>query len=148
VRIAFFADPDGGCLELVQGYVQHNNLWSAELARREVDGDRDWDGTPRFDHVAITVPDIAEAMRFYSDGLGFGGIGQLVRDGDENGFLITNLRAGDTTTLEVFSFDTPTSDRPGTGETDRLGLRAIRIRGTGPQPPEAGPGDVPLGVID
>jgi catechol 2,3-dioxygenase-like lactoylglutathione lyase family enzyme len=144
VRILFFTDPDGACLELVQGYVQHNDLWSAALARREVDGDRGWDGTPRFDHIAITVPDIDEAVRTYSHGLGFGGIGRLVRDEDPTGFLITNLRAGDRTTLEMFSFEDPVSDRPGAGHPDQLGLRAIGIRGDGPDLPPLGPGTVPL----
>lgn len=141
VRIAFFFDPDGAYLELVQGYVQHNDLWSADLAQQEVERDNGWDGTPRFDHVAITVPDLTEALEFYSDRLGFGGIGQLVQPDDERGFLITNLRAG-AGTVEVFTFGEPTFRRTGVGEPDRLGLRAIGLRGvdTGP----VGPGDVPL----
>ncbi len=144
VRIAFFFDPDGAYLELVQGYVRHNNLWSAELAKLEVDGDRDWDGSPRFDHVAITVPDLDEALSCYRDRHGFGGIGQLVRPPDERGFLITNLRAGPTTTLEIFTFDQPTTRRTGGHEPDRLGLRAIGVRGVNVD--EIGAGDVPLSV--
>jgi catechol 2,3-dioxygenase-like lactoylglutathione lyase family enzyme len=140
VRIAFFFDPDGAYLELVQGYVQHTNLWSAALAQAEVDGDADWDGTPRFDHVAITVPDLDEALAFYAGGLGFGRIGQLVRPGDERGFGIANLRAGPGV-LEVFTYDEPTYDRDGTDEPDRLGLRAIGISG---RETLLGPGNVPL----
>jgi catechol 2,3-dioxygenase-like lactoylglutathione lyase family enzyme len=94
VRIGFFHDPDGSYLELVQGYVQHNNLWSPELAKAEIDLDRGWDGSPRFDHIAITVPDLDDALAVYSGLLGFGGIGQLVRPTEPRGFLITNLRAG------------------------------------------------------
>ena len=144
VQIAFFRDPDGACLELVQGYVQHNNLWSAELAQQEVDADRGWDGTPRFDHVAITVPDLDSALAVYAGRLGFGGIGQLIRPDDdpERGFLITNLRAGSATTLEVFTFDQPVFPCPGVGEPERLGLRAIGIRGLAAD--ELAPGDVPL----
>ena len=141
VRIAFFFDPDGAYLELVQGYVRHNNLWSAELAQQEVDGDRGWDGAPRFDHVAVTVPDLNEALELYTGRLGLGGVGQLVRPGEERGFLITNLRAG-AATLEVFTFDQPTFRRTGGAEPDRLGLRAIGVRGV--DGTELGPGDVPL----
>jgi catechol 2,3-dioxygenase-like lactoylglutathione lyase family enzyme len=141
VRIAFFFDPDGAYLELVQGYVRHNNLWSAELVQAEVDGDHGWDGSPRFDHVAVTVPDLDEALEHYSGRLGFRGVGQLVRPEEERGFLITNLRAG-AGTLEVFTFDRPTFRRTGPADPDRLGLRAIGVRGV--LSDELGPGDVPL----
>jgi catechol 2,3-dioxygenase-like lactoylglutathione lyase family enzyme len=142
VRIAFFFDPDGAYLEFVQGYVRHNTLWSAPLAQQEVDGDAGWDGTPRFDHIAVTVPDLDEALAYYGDRLGFGGIGQLVQPQDERGFLITNLRAGPTTTLEVFTFGVPTVRRTGGGEPDRLGLRAIGVQGVDVD--QVGTGDVPL----
>lgn len=145
VRIAFFFDPDGAYLELVQGYVRHNNLWSPELAQQEVDGDRDWDGSPRFDHVAITVPNVDRAFDFYARQLGFGPVGQLVQPDEERGFLITNLRAG-SGTLEVFSFDVPTHRRDGVGEPDRLGLRAIGVQAAQPSGDVVGPGDVPLWV--
>lgn len=128
VRIAFFFDPDGAYLELVQGYVQHNRLLSAELARQEIDGDRDWDGSPRFDHVAISVPDLDQARQDYRDRLGFGEIGQLVRPEEERGFLITNLRAAPGT-LEVFSFDVPTHEPEWVDAPERLGLDAIGVRG-------------------
>lgn len=143
VRICFFYDPDGAYLEFVQGYVQHNNLWSAALAQEEIDGDEGWDGTPRFDHVAVTVPDLASAQTYYADGLGFGRIGQLVRDDDEQGFLITNLRAGPGT-LEVFTFGVPTHRRDDTDPSDHLGLRAVGVRHQTRTGDEAGPGDVPL----
>ena len=128
VRIAFFFDPDGAYLELVQGYVQHNRLLSASLSGEEVEGDRDWDGRPRFDHVAVSVPDLDDALRVYRDRFGFGVIGQLVRPEEERGFLITNLRAAPGT-LEVFSFDAPTYERGEDDGTERLGLRAIGVRG-------------------
>ncbi|HEU5111026.1 MAG TPA: VOC family protein, partial [Micromonosporaceae bacterium] len=145
VRIAFFRDPDGTCLELVQGYVRHHNLWSEQLAQQEIDGDRDWDGRPRFDHVAITVPDLDQALTFYAGRLGLGRIGQVVRPADENGFLITNLRAAPAT-LEVFSFDVATHARDDAGEPDALGLRAIGITGAGAD--RTGPGDVALRRVD
>jgi catechol 2,3-dioxygenase-like lactoylglutathione lyase family enzyme len=141
VRIAFFFDPDGAYLELVQGYVRHNNLWSAELAQEEIDGDRGWDGSPRFDHIAITVPDLDEALEFYT-GLGFGAVGQLVRPEDELGFLITNLRGG-AGTLEIFSFAQPTR-APADQGADGRGLRAIGVHG--PDTDLTGPGGVTLRV--
>ncbi|HZC25823.1 MAG TPA: VOC family protein [Actinopolymorphaceae bacterium] len=148
VRIAFFFDPDGAYLEFVQGHVNHNNLWSAELAAQEKDAYQDWDGTPRFDHVAVTVPDLDEALGFYRDELDFGVVGQLVRDDDENGFLITNLRGG-AGTLEVFTYTPQTHGRDGIGEPDRLGLRSVGVRvgAAGTTGRVVGPGDVPLDLI-
>jgi catechol 2,3-dioxygenase-like lactoylglutathione lyase family enzyme len=151
VRIAFFFDPDGAYLEFVQGHVQHNNVWSEGLVADEVAAYEDWDGTPRFDHVAVTVPDLDEALDVYRDHLGFGVVGQLVRPEDERGFLITNLRAG-AGTLEVFTYAVPTHRRDGAAPVgdmepdDRLGIRRIGVvvdpaAGTGPL---AGPGDVPI----
>jgi catechol 2,3-dioxygenase-like lactoylglutathione lyase family enzyme len=147
VRIAFFFDPDGSYLELVQGYVQHNKLWSAELSMQELDVDQEWDGTPRFDHIAVTVPELDEALAFYRDRLGFGVVGQLVRPEDERGFLITNLRAG-RGTLEVFTYTAPTHRRDNLDIGDRLGLRAVGVRVDALEAGAAtGPGDVPLEVV-
>jgi catechol 2,3-dioxygenase-like lactoylglutathione lyase family enzyme len=151
VRIAFFFDPDGAYLEFVQGHVQHNNLWSEGLAAEEVAAYEHWDGTPRFDHVAVTVPDLDEALDVYRDQLGFGVVGQLVRPEDERGFLTTNLRAG-AGTLEVFTYGLPTHRREddalvdGTGADDRLGIRRVGVVvGTGAETgPLVGPGDVPI----
>lgn len=138
VRIAFFFDPDGTYLELVQGYVHHNNLISPTLAQQEIDADRDWDGSPRFDHIAITVPNLPKALTFYSN-LGFAPVGQLIQPTEPRGFLITNLRATPAT-LELFSFTAPTFPRPTT--PPRLGLRSIGL--TTLAAPSLGPGDVPL----
>jgi catechol 2,3-dioxygenase-like lactoylglutathione lyase family enzyme len=122
VRIAFFFDHDGTYLELIQGYVQHNNLFSATLAQAEIDADQNWDGSPRFDHIALTVPDLDAALAFYQP-LGFAPIGQLVQPAEPRGFLITNLRAGPVT-LELFTF---TATFPGPTQPG-LGLRAIGLR--------------------
>ena len=125
VRIAFFFDPDGTYLELIQGYVQHNNLFSPTLAQAEIDADRDWDGSPRFDHIALTVPDLDAALAFYQPH-GFAPIGQLVQPAEPRGFLITNLRAGPVT-LELFTFTAPTFPGPATAP-NALGLRAISFK--------------------
>jgi catechol 2,3-dioxygenase-like lactoylglutathione lyase family enzyme len=78
--------------------------------------------------------------------LGFGGIGRLVRppEPDEGGagFLITNLRAGPTTTPEIFSFGPPTVRRTGTGAPERLGPRATGVATL--DEPGVGPDDGPL----
>ncbi|MEQ4205957.1 VOC family protein [Actinopolymorpha sp. B9G3] len=132
VRIAFFFDPDGAYLEFVQGHVQHNNVWSEGLVAEEAAAYQDWDGTPRFDHVAVTVPDLDGALDVYRDQLGFGVVGQLVRPEDERGFLITNLRAG-AGTLEVFTYGVATHRREGdalverTGADNRLGIRRVGV---------------------
>jgi len=124
VRIAFFFDPDGTYLELVQGYVQHNNLWSHVLAQQEIDADQEWDGNPRFDHIAVTVPELAESIDHYAS-FGFEGVGQLVQPTEPRGFLITNVRRGPVT-LELFTFTAPTFAGP-TASPTGLGLRAIGL---------------------
>jgi catechol 2,3-dioxygenase-like lactoylglutathione lyase family enzyme len=146
LRIAFFFDPDGSYLEFVQGFVQHNNVWSEGLAAEEVTAYEDWDGTPRFDHVAVTVPDLDEALDVYRDQLGFGVVGQLVRPEDERGFLITNLRAG-AGTLEVFTYGVATHPREGDAwADDRLGIRRVGVEAHAGAGAGAvvGPGDVPI----
>jgi catechol 2,3-dioxygenase-like lactoylglutathione lyase family enzyme len=149
VRIAFFFDPDGAYLEFVQGYVNHNKLWSRELVDAEVAADKDWDGSPRFDHIAVTVPDLDEALAYYRDELGLGVAGQLVREDDPRGFLITNLRSlNGAGTLEVFTYGEPTHRRDGVGEPDRIGLRSFGLEAKAgvPAGSAVGPGDVPLVV--
>lgn len=149
VRIAFFFDPDGAYLEFVQGYVQHNNLWSQELVDAEISADKGWDGAPRFDHIAVTVPDLDEALEYYRDELGLGVAGQLVRDDDPRGFLITNLRSlNGAGTLEVFTYGESTHRRDGVGEPDRIGLRRFGFdaKADAPAGGAIGPGDVPLVV--
>ncbi len=155
VRIAFFFDPDGAYLELVDGYVHHTETWTPELAEAEVAGDADWDGRPRFDHVAVTVPDVDEALGFYRDRLGFGVVGRQVRPDDPRGYLITNLR-GESGTFEVFSYSVPTHARDSVGGADRLGIRAVGVRfgesgtltvDTARDGQVVGSGDVPVHLV-
>jgi len=111
VRIAFFLDPDGARLEYIQGSLSYQVVNSPALVAAEaadLPGPRD---APRFDHVALTVADLASSLRFYCDGLGFELIGQIRHHGDQRGFLMTYLRAG-AAVLEVFSFDVPTAANP------------------------------------
>jgi catechol 2,3-dioxygenase-like lactoylglutathione lyase family enzyme len=106
VRIAFFLDPDGARLEFIQGNLEYQQVYAPALAQPSetvVDG-------PRFDHVAVTVPDLAAALRSWGD-LGFEVIGEIRHHDDPRGFLMTYLQAGPAV-LEVFSFDVPTLPDP------------------------------------
>jgi hypothetical protein len=51
------------------------DTWAARLV------DAGWDGSPRFDHVAITAPDLDEVLGSYRDQLGFWGVGEPDRLG-------------------------------------------------------------------
>jgi catechol 2,3-dioxygenase-like lactoylglutathione lyase family enzyme len=111
VRLAFFRDPDGTQLELLDGPPDYHRTWSAELAAREraalpAPGDG-----PRLAHLAVTVSD--------PDAFGGDVVGQLFLDDD--GMVITFLDGP--LPLELFSFpDGETLPEPDTGE---LGLRAV-----------------------
>ena len=120
VRIAFFYDPDGVLLEFVQGRLSHHRVHDQGL----VDAARGAppSATPSFDHVAVTADDLGATIRTYADGLGFGVAGQLVRDDDPRGFLITYLHAG-RTVLEVFTYAAAKRDSPWSAETRTAGFR-------------------------
>ncbi|HEX6674196.1 MAG TPA: VOC family protein [Actinomycetes bacterium] len=127
VRLAFFRDPDGALLEIIDGHLHYHTTWSAELAERErAAAERRPRGAgPSFDHVAVTVSDLDATLGFYRDVLGYQVIGQLDLGGP-TGFLITYLQAGGVV-LEVFTFDAPKTANPWTPREPRLGLRHIGI---------------------
>jgi catechol 2,3-dioxygenase-like lactoylglutathione lyase family enzyme len=111
VRLAFFRDPDGTQLELLDGPPDYHRTWSPELAERERAARPTPGDAPRLAHLALTVPD-PEA---------FGGdvVGQLFLDDD--GMVITFLDGP--VPLELFSFpDGDVLPDPGIGE---VGLRAV-----------------------
>lgn len=126
VRIAFFYDPDGVLLEFVQGQLAHDRVHDQGL----VDAARGAppSATPSFDHVAVTVDDLDATIKTYADGLGFGVAGQLVRDDDPRGFLITHLHAG-RTVLEVFTYAAAKRDSPWSAETRTAGFRNVVFTG-------------------
>ncbi|MFI6345367.1 VOC family protein [Streptomyces sp. NPDC050560] len=136
VRIAFFADPDGTHLEFVAGQLRYDPVWSPALVAEEEAGlHNGWDGTPRFDHVAVTVDDLDRALGYYRDTLGIPVLGQLDhRATDERGFVITYLRAGETV-IEVFSFRADTAPGPWRPAPDLLGIRSVGL--TVPDPAAA-----------
>jgi catechol 2,3-dioxygenase-like lactoylglutathione lyase family enzyme len=118
VRIAFFTDPDGTLLEIVQGALQYHadGPAAAEIAPVTPEGE-----TLLFDHVAISVSDLGRAQEFYSGQLGCPLIGQLYFH-DERGFTITYLKAG-TAVLELFSFSAPTMPNYYEAQPDVVGLK-------------------------
>lgn len=132
LRIAFFYDPDGTLLELVENTPEYEEVLDAGLA----DAERAMPvpDRPRFDHVALTVADVPAAVRRWAP-LGFRPFGTLVPPGDERGLHITDLRSGDTV-LELFAFTDPTRARA--PQVGAPGFQAAVV--------DAGPGDVPFPV--
>ncbi|RRO18871.1 hypothetical protein EIL87_04990 [Saccharopolyspora rhizosphaerae] len=128
VRITFFTDPDGTLLEFVEGAVRHDEVFSPELAAEDhaAHQNRPREAGPVFDHVAITAPDLQEALDFYVRTLGARVIGKLVRSDDPRGFVITNLRLGEVV-LELFTFRSETQPSPWSAGQSRLGLRSIGL---------------------
>jgi catechol 2,3-dioxygenase-like lactoylglutathione lyase family enzyme len=107
VRIAFFFDPDGTLLEFVERDLQYTIVTDADgVAAERSLGIPD---RPRFDHIAITVSELAETERFYSH-FGFTNIGRIEQPHDPRGFHIDYLRGGDTA-VEVFTYDIGTEAR-------------------------------------
>jgi catechol 2,3-dioxygenase-like lactoylglutathione lyase family enzyme len=117
VRIAFFKDPDGTLLEIVQGSL-HYHKTITEIPGHDVEGNR-----LSFDHVTITVSDLDKALHFYHKLLGFPVLGQLFLK-DEHDFTITCLQAG-TAMIELFSFAQPTIPHPWKRDETVLGLKHL-----------------------
>jgi catechol 2,3-dioxygenase-like lactoylglutathione lyase family enzyme len=122
VRIAFFYDPDGVLLEFVQGHLAYDRVHDDGLVRAAAAADAPQG--PRFDHVATTVTDLDAAITAYRDALGFGVAGQLIRDDDPRGFVITYLHAG-RTVLEVFSYRPDKQDSPWQADPPAAGFRDV-----------------------
>jgi catechol 2,3-dioxygenase-like lactoylglutathione lyase family enzyme len=119
VRIAFFQDPDGTLLEIVQGTLQYHKTWAAPAAASVVMNDREL----ALDHVTITVSDLDRTLHFYHDVLGFPVLGQLFFK-DERGFTITYVQAG-VAVLELFSFAQPTIPHRWNPDETVLGLKHL-----------------------
>jgi catechol 2,3-dioxygenase-like lactoylglutathione lyase family enzyme len=128
VRIAFFLDPDGARLEFIQGTLGYQQVAAPDLAEAEAAADRTAPDGPRFDHVAVTVTDLAGALRFWRNARGYRVIGAIRHHDDRRGFLMTYLQAGPAV-LEVFSFDVPTYAGPPAAEPGmRLGFHDVHDR--------------------
>ncbi|WP_078857258.1 VOC family protein [Streptomyces sp. NBRC 109706] len=128
VNLAFFTDPDGTLLEIIDGHLTYHEVTTPELADRErrLAEARAAEAGPVFDHVAITVADLDATLAYYRDQLGYRVIGRLVHDQDPRGFVIDYLQAGDAV-LEVFTFDAATTQPAPDPARDSLGLRAIGL---------------------
>jgi catechol 2,3-dioxygenase-like lactoylglutathione lyase family enzyme len=123
VRIAFFKDPDGALLEIVQGELHYHVDGPAvrSLPRVSPSGE-----TLHFDHVAVTVSDLAAALAFYRDELGCPIIGQLFLK-DARDFTITYLKAG-TGVIELFSFSKPNLPNYWAADMAVVGLKHVVLQ--------------------
>jgi len=118
-RLAFFHDPDGTALEIIDGPINYHR----KLGERQ----RPYIPPPAsglaLDHVTLTVSDLDAALAFYQGILGFTALGQLFKD-DGRGLSITYLEAGGAT-LELFSFAGPTIPNPWDPDEAVLGLKHL-----------------------
>jgi catechol 2,3-dioxygenase-like lactoylglutathione lyase family enzyme len=121
VRIAFFFDPDGTLLELVQGDLDYHDVHDEDGVARE--RGLGIPSRPRFDHVAVTAADATAIDDRYRP-LGFRLIGSIHQTGDPRGFEIDYLKGGDTV-LEVFTFTAPTTARA--PQTTAPGFAAVML---------------------
>jgi catechol 2,3-dioxygenase-like lactoylglutathione lyase family enzyme len=126
VRLAFFEDPDGANLEIVQGHISYSKVWDSSLVAKEQGIGFPAPTTVRFDHVAVSTTNLDATIAFYEQSFGFQVIGQLFYDDDPRGLTITMLRAGGAK-LEVFTFTTPVKSCPWAPDADFAGLRHLGI---------------------
>src|SRR5664280_1690672 len=89
VRIAFFFDPDGTILEIVEGQLQYHDV--ADPAGVAAERALGTPARPRFDHVGVTIRDLATTEEFYRP-FGFARIGTLLFEGDPRGFRADYLK--------------------------------------------------------
>lgn len=135
VRIAFFKDPDGTLLEVVEGTLTYHQAGAAPAPVRGDLPQASGPGELIFDHIAISVADLDQALNYYCDTLGLQVIGQLFFN-DARGFTITYLRAG-LGVVELFSFSSPTTPRSDDIPDAALGIQ--RIGFAAEEPSAAGP---------
>ncbi len=126
VRIAFFEDPDGANLEIVQGYIEYSKVWDGTLVAREAETAVPAPGTVRFDHVGVSTTDLDETLAFYRQAFGFQVIGQLFYPDNPLGMTITMLSTGGAK-LEVFTFTKPMTTCPWVFGADCAGLRHVGL---------------------
>jgi len=115
-RIAYFKDPSGTILEIVEGELQYNILGDIEGYKNIPQGD-----ALVYDHLALTVANINESFNFYRNVLGFPHVGRLVMN-DNYGLLIDFFQIGNAV-LELFSYKVPIIDCKYNPDDTFLGLR-------------------------
>jgi catechol 2,3-dioxygenase-like lactoylglutathione lyase family enzyme len=121
VRIAFFFDPDGTLLELVEGDLNYHDVHDADGVARE--RELGVPSRPRFDHIAVSAASLESISRRYEP-FGFDLIGSIHQAADPRGFEIDYLKGG-ATVVEVFTFTTATFDR--SPQRDSLGFVSVTI---------------------
>ena len=125
VRIAFFKDPDGTLVEILEGELDFHIP-----GQQPIPVDVPASGAPgnselTFEHVALTVADLQKSLDFYQGVLGFPLLGQLEFK-DERGFRIAYLQFGNSH-LELFAFSKPTIYHTWNPDETVLGLKHIGI---------------------
>ena len=140
VRIAFFQDPDGTVLEIVEGQIQYHDVVDPDgvAAERAMA----IPSRPRFDHVGVTIRELDVTAELYRP-FGFGNIGSLFFADDPRGFRIDYLKGGDSV-IEVFSFDVEVF--PATPVADAPGFLAVELEGA--RDPELWPATSALGTAE
>jgi len=122
-RIAFFFDPDGLVIELVERHLTYHDVHDEAAVADELSMPAP--GRPRFDHIGHTVADLDRALAYYGP-LGFTHAGTLHVEGTE-GDRLDFLRSGQTV-LELFSFlHEPTIPNP--VDAEALGFVAMEVPG-------------------
>ncbi len=125
VRIAFFKDPDGTLVEIVEGELDYHIPGQARLPVPVPAGGAPAGSELTYDHVAVTVADLQQSLDFYQGILGLPLLGQLDFK-DDRGFRIAYLQLGNSV-LELFAFATPTISRTWNPDVTALGLKHIAL---------------------
>lgn len=125
VRIAFFKDPDGTLVEIVQGELDYHVPGQPRLPVAVSASGAPAGSELTYDHVAITVADLQQALDFYQGSLGLPLLGQLDFK-DERGFQIAYLQLGNSV-LELFAFSAPTISRAWNPDVTVLGLKHVAL---------------------
>ncbi len=123
VRIAFFRDPDGTLVEVVERHLQYDPVIDAAAVARE--HALPTPARPRLDHVAVTAPDFAATAARWTP-LGYVHSGRLLFPDDPRGFDIDYLYDGGVV-VEVFTFDDET--RPRAAQVGAPGFGAALVAG-------------------
>ena len=125
VRIAFFKDPDGTLVEIMEGELDYHSPGQNPIPVAVPVSGAPGTSELTFDHVALTVADLEKALDYYQGVLGFPLLGQLEFN-DERGFRIAVLQFGNSK-LELFAFSRPTIYHTWNPDETVLGLKHIGI---------------------
>ena len=125
VRIAFFKDPDGTLVEIVQGELDYHVPGQSRLPAAVPVRGAPSGSELTYDHVAVTVADLQQSLAFYHGSLGFPLLGQLDFK-DDRGFRIAYLQVGNSV-LELFAFAVPTIPRTWNPDVTVLGLKHVAV---------------------